>query len=147
MWWRSPSASATDPELLAKGEELKTELLAHPDVRAWLASLWGEVKRNTVSALDDPDSELRQRLTGSLSNLGRRLATELELQAKVDDWVERAAGYVVDHYRGEVADLIAAHRRQVGRQGHGASESSCRSVATCSSSASTARSSAVSPAW
>ena len=53
----------SDPELLAKGEELKTELLAHPDVRAWLGSLWGEVKRNTVGALDDPASELRQRLT------------------------------------------------------------------------------------
>ena len=45
----------TDPELLAKGEELKTELLAHPDVRAWLGSLWGEVKRNTIGALDDPE--------------------------------------------------------------------------------------------
>jgi uncharacterized membrane-anchored protein YjiN (DUF445 family) len=96
-----------DPELLAKGEELKTELLAHPDVRAWLGSLWGEVKRNTVAALDDPESELRHRLTRSLATLGRRLATEAELQAKVDDWVMRAAGHIVDHYRGEVADLIA----------------------------------------
>jgi uncharacterized membrane-anchored protein YjiN (DUF445 family) len=93
--------------LLAKGEELKLELLAHPDVRAWLASLWGEVKRNTVSALDDPASELRRRLDLSLTSLGRRLATEPGLQAKVDDWVLRAAGHVVDHYRGEVADLIA----------------------------------------
>jgi uncharacterized membrane-anchored protein YjiN (DUF445 family) len=97
----------TDPELLAKGEELKTELLAHPDVRAWLGSLWGEMKRNTIGALDDPASELRQRIDRSLVNLGRRLASEAELQAKVDDWVSRAAGHVVDHYRGEVADLIA----------------------------------------
>ncbi|MGZ4773560.1 MAG: DUF445 family protein, partial [Ilumatobacteraceae bacterium] len=97
----------TDPVLLAKGEELKLELLAHPDVRAWLASLWGEVKRNTVSALDDPASELRRRLDVSLTTLGRRLASEPSLQAKVDDWVLRAAGHVVDHYRGEVADLIA----------------------------------------
>ncbi len=97
----------TDPVLLAKGEELKLELLAHPDVRAWLASLWGEVKRNTVSALDDPASELRRRLDVSLTSLGRRLASEPGLQAKVDDWVLRAAGHVVDHYRGEVADLIA----------------------------------------
>ena len=97
----------TDPALLAKGEELKLELLAHPDVRAWLGSLWGEVKRNTVAALDDPGSELRHRLDVSLTSLGRRLATEPALQAKVDDWVMRAAGHVVDHYRGEVADLIA----------------------------------------
>jgi uncharacterized membrane-anchored protein YjiN (DUF445 family) len=96
-----------DPELLAKGEELKNELLAHPDVRAWLGSLWAEMKRNTIGALDDPHSELRQRVDRSLVNLGRRLASEDELQAKVDDWVARAAGHVVDHYRGEVADLIA----------------------------------------
>ena len=97
----------SDPELLAKGEELKTELLAHPDVRAWLGSLWGELKRNTVEALDDPRSELRRRLDQSLARLGQRLASEEALQAKVDDWVMRAAGHVVDHYRGEVADLIA----------------------------------------
>ncbi len=97
----------SDPTLLAKGEELKVELLAHPDVRAWLGSLWGELKRNTVTALDDPDSELRHRLDVSLTSLGRRLASEPSLQAKLDDWVLRAAGHVVDHYRGEVADLIA----------------------------------------
>ncbi len=97
----------TDPVLLAKGEELKTELLAHPDVRAWLGSLWGEVKRNTVTALDDPASELRKRLDLSFASLGRRLMTEPALQAKVDDWVLRAVGHVVDHYRSEVADLIA----------------------------------------
>ena len=96
-----------DPQLLAKGEELKTELLAHPDVRAWLGSLWAEMKRNTISALDDPRSELRQRIDRSLANLGRRLASDDQLQAKVDDWVARAAGHVVDHYRGEVAELIS----------------------------------------
>jgi len=96
-----------DPQLLAKGEELKTELLAHPDVRAWLGSLWGELKGNTVRALDDPGSELRRRLDQSLATLGRRLASEAEQQAKVDDWVMRAAGHVVDHYKGEVSDLIA----------------------------------------
>ena len=96
-----------DPGMLAKGEELKKELLAHPDVRAWLGSLWEELKRSTLKALDDPSGELRLRIDDSLAGLGRRLAVEPDLQAKVDDWVMRAAGHIVDHYRGEVADLIA----------------------------------------
>ena len=54
-----------------------------------------------------PDSELRRRLADGLRNAGRRLATDAELQAKVDDWVERAVAYVVENYKGEVADLIA----------------------------------------
>lgn len=98
----------TDPALAAKGEELKHELLAHRDVRAWLESLWGEVKRTTLTATDDPGSELRQRIDRSLVGLGERLRDDPELQQKVDDWVQRAVGYVVDHYRGEVADIISS---------------------------------------
>jgi uncharacterized membrane-anchored protein YjiN (DUF445 family) len=98
----------TDPGLIEKLESVKAELLAHRDVQAWLQSLWGEVKRTTLIATDDPDSELRRRIDRSLERFGHRLASEPELQAKVDDWVHRAAGYVVDHYRGEVADIISS---------------------------------------
>lgn len=98
----------TDPALIARLEELKREVLDHPDVQAWMASLWAEVKRTTLAAADDPDSELRRRLDSSLQQLGRRLADEPELQAKVDDWARRAAGYVVDHYRGEVSEIITS---------------------------------------
>jgi uncharacterized membrane-anchored protein YjiN (DUF445 family) len=96
-----------DPVLLAKGEELKDELLAHPDVREWLASLWGEAKRAMITAAGDESSELRLRMTSSLRGLGERLAVDEELQHKVDDWVMRSVGYVIDHYRNEVSDMIA----------------------------------------
>ena len=97
----------TDPEMIAKGEELKHELLSHPDVQAWLQSLWGELKRAMLTAADDPNSELRQRLDSGLMQFGRRLSEDTELQAKVDGWVERAVVYVVENYRSQVADLIA----------------------------------------
>jgi uncharacterized membrane-anchored protein YjiN (DUF445 family) len=96
-----------DPQLLAKGEAFKAELLEHPDVRKWLETLWLGVKRGMVAAADDPDSELRTRMTSSFQQIGERLAAEPELQRKVDDWVERSVGYVVEHYRSEVSDLIA----------------------------------------
>jgi uncharacterized membrane-anchored protein YjiN (DUF445 family) len=101
------SRLSTDPQLLAQGEALKDELLAHPDVREWLASLWSEAKKAMLAATADPDSELHRRMTSSLRQLGHRLAEDAELQRKVDDWVMRAVVYVVDHYRHEVADLIA----------------------------------------
>jgi uncharacterized membrane-anchored protein YjiN (DUF445 family) len=97
-----------DPELLAKGEELKAELLDHPEFRAWIESLWLGTKRGLIEAANDPQSELRTRAALSLQQLGRRLAEEPELQRKVDDWVQRALGYVVEHYRSEVSDLIAS---------------------------------------
>ncbi len=97
-----------DPELLAKGEELKDEVLDHPDVRAWLGSLWGELKTTLNSASNDPTSELRKRMNAGVKTFGDKLCTDAVLQAKIDHWVERAVSYVVDNYRHEVADLIAS---------------------------------------
>ena len=98
----------TDPVLIAKGEQLKAEVLAHPDVRAWIASLWGELKRSLDAAAGDPDSELQRRLAANLAQVAHRLADDRELQHKVDTWVAGAVGYVVENYRGEVAQLIAS---------------------------------------
>ena len=63
----------------------------------------------------------------SLTSLGRRLATEPELQAKVDDWVMRAAGHVVDHYRGGwlrfvEEQFVSAEPKHVAVHGRHASE-------------------------
>ncbi len=97
----------TDPDLLAKGEELKDELLDHPEFRAWIESLWMGAKQGLIDATGDENSEFRLRAAKSLQRLGERLTVEPDLQHKVDRWVERAVGYVVDHYRSEVSDLIA----------------------------------------
>lgn len=98
----------SDPELLAKGEALKDELLDHPEFRAWVESLWMGAKQGLIDAAGDHSSEFRMKAADSLQRLGQRLAVDPELQRKVDGWVERSVGYVVDHYRSEVGDLIAA---------------------------------------
>jgi uncharacterized membrane-anchored protein YjiN (DUF445 family) len=97
-----------DPEMAAKGERLKEELLEHPDVRAWIESLWLGTKEGLIAAADDPTSELRLRMTASLQRFGQRLVDDVELQHKVEAWLQRFVGYVVEHYRSEVTDLIAA---------------------------------------
>lgn len=97
-----------DPELLAKGETLKQELLEHPDVRAWIETLWLGTKARLVEMTADPDSELRYRMVRSYQRFGERLVTEPELRGKVDEWLQRGVGYVVDNYRSEVSRLIAS---------------------------------------
>jgi uncharacterized membrane-anchored protein YjiN (DUF445 family) len=96
-----------DPVMIAKVTDLRDELLSHPEVQAWLESLWGSVKSSVLDAAGDPTSELRIRLTSGLQTLGARLAADVELQEKIDDWLERTVVYVVDNYKSEVADLIA----------------------------------------
>ena len=97
----------TDPALIARGEELKVELLEHPEVRAWLESLWRTSKESILAVADDPHSALRQRLDAALVRAGRSLQDDPVLQGKVDRWVEGAVGYVAQEYGHEIADLIA----------------------------------------
>jgi len=98
----------SDPELLAKGEALKEELLEHPDVRAWIETLWLGTKARLIEMADDPTSELRFRMVRSYQRIGERLVNEPDLQAKVDDWLQRGVGYVVENYRSEVSQLISS---------------------------------------
>lgn len=66
-------------------------------------------RRDQLSrAAADPDSELRSRITNGFLGLGERLGTDPELRAKVDRWIASTAAYIVDHYRGEVSQMISS---------------------------------------
>ncbi len=97
----------SSPELRARGEQLKQEFLDHPDVRAWSATLWTRIKAGLLEAADSPDSELRAQLHEAVTEAGRSLDADPELQAKIDRWITDSVGYVAEQFRGEVADLIA----------------------------------------
>jgi uncharacterized membrane-anchored protein YjiN (DUF445 family) len=97
----------TDPALIARGEALKDELLDHPEVRAWLASIWATSKSSLLAVADDPDSALRRRLDAAIVRAGRRLREDVALQAKADRWLESVVAYVAEEYGHEIADLIA----------------------------------------
>ena len=77
-------------------------------MRRWIESLWGETKRGMLVAVDDPDSELRRRIVSSTQRLGQRLATEPELQRKIDDWVASALACLVANSRAGVSEIIAS---------------------------------------
>jgi len=96
----------TSPEMIARGEEIKEELLQHPAVRGYSASIWADVKASVLKHSDDPQSEFRRRVGHAVSRFGASLREDEELLNKVNGWVEQAVLYVVDQYRHEVAALI-----------------------------------------
>ncbi|MBE9374843.1 DUF445 domain-containing protein [Saccharopolyspora sp. HNM0983] len=95
-----------DPATVAKAEQIKHQVLAHPEVQNVISSAWGTAKRMLLDAAEDPSSELRLRVREGLRTMGGRLAREPELQRKVDGWLEGAAVYVVSNYRTELTTLI-----------------------------------------
>ena len=96
-----------DPETIARAEDVKRRVVEHPGVRQAVQSLWSTTRTVLVEASQDPGSGLRLRAAAGLTGLGRRLATDDDLQRTVDRYVEDAAGHLVSGYRDEVATVIS----------------------------------------
>jgi uncharacterized membrane-anchored protein YjiN (DUF445 family) len=97
----------TSPELRARGEQLKADLLGQPQLREWSTQLWTDLKRELRTQAVDPDSELRRRLSDALVALGERLARDHVLRSQVVSAVERTASYLADHFHNEIGDLVS----------------------------------------
>lgn len=98
----------SDPELLARGEELKEQFLSHPAVRNWTLSLWTDLKAALQRQARDPSSQLRQRIATEIAAIGDHVVADPELQRKVDRWVESVVSYLVEEHRHQAGDLIAS---------------------------------------
>jgi uncharacterized membrane-anchored protein YjiN (DUF445 family) len=99
---------ATSEEVQARAEALKDDLLAHPSVREWSATVWSDLKESLLARAADPSSELRRRIEAGVAGFGARLRDDPSLQRKVDGWIVSAAGSLVEQSRAEVGELIAS---------------------------------------
>jgi uncharacterized membrane-anchored protein YjiN (DUF445 family) len=101
-------ALRTDPETAARVERFKEELLDHPAVRTWSGSLWSTAKNAVVTAAADPDSELRTRVVGLIQHGARLLQEDPTVRELVQRHSRGAAGYVVERFAKDAADLVGA---------------------------------------
>jgi uncharacterized membrane-anchored protein YjiN (DUF445 family) len=90
-----------------RGEELKHELLDQPELRAWVTTVWADVKATLRTQAADPDSELRRRLAETIVAFGRRLQADPALAARVEDGVEGGVRYVTEQFSGEIGTMIS----------------------------------------
>ena len=96
----------TSPALLARGEQLKGDVLARPEVRDWVAEVWRDVKVQLRQQAEDPNSELRGRLAAAIGGTGRRLQDDTALAARLQVGIESGARYVTENFQGEIASLV-----------------------------------------
>lgn len=95
------------PEAMARAEAIKEEVLAHPALREFAASLWTDAKDALSRRLDrtepsaEPDVVVR-----ALTGLADAVLRDRALLDKIDQWIVGAVVYAVDQYRHEVGHLI-----------------------------------------
>ena len=95
-----------DPEVMARADRFKNELLSHPATQSAAVSAWGALRRMVLEGFTEDDGELRGKLRDAIQSLGVRLTEDAGLREKADGWVEGAAVYVVSTYRSEITALI-----------------------------------------
>ncbi len=99
------------PEVIARTEALKDDLLDHPVVDEFASSLWDRARqaaaRYSADAEDGPQRPSVQPLAKGLSALGESLLEKEAGLAELDHFLVSFIASVLEQHRHEVVDLIA----------------------------------------
>ena len=95
---------ATKPEMIARGEELKTRMLAAPAVINQIDALWVRIENR----LDDPETlaQLTRVIERLLTGLGRRIHDDDNFRTGINRWLRVAVLRTVAPRRKEIAEFI-----------------------------------------
>lgn len=96
-----------DAQLMARADEIKEQLLDDPRVRELAAGTWQTLKGSLVEGVSDANSSLTAAFTSAVRDLGRRLAEDPSLAARVDQWICEAAVHLVRNFHREIAAVIS----------------------------------------
>lgn len=97
----------TSPEVIARAEGIKEDMLENPAVRQFSGTIWSDVKQALARYADRKETDPPGAVEQGLMKLGNAVLSDAELMAKVDHWILDAVLYAVEQFRGEVAQLIS----------------------------------------
>ena len=97
----------TSPEMNARAEEIKEEVLANPAVRQFSTTIWEDAKQSLARYAERKETDPPGAVEQGLMKMGNAVLGDPELMAKVDAWILDAVLYAVEQFRGEVAQLIS----------------------------------------
>ena len=94
------------PELAARANRIKDDLLTHPALKEWAVEIWVDLQASIVAQAADPDSALRSRLATGARALGHALRTDDALRARVDHAASEIVTTLAERYGAEVAGFV-----------------------------------------
>lgn len=97
----------SSPDVIARGEAIKEEMLDHPSVRNFSKRLWEELREALVEHGSGEASDLRGPLVHGILRFAHAVKEDPHLREKIDGWAERAMVHVAESSRHEVAQVIS----------------------------------------
>jgi uncharacterized membrane-anchored protein YjiN (DUF445 family) len=96
----------TSPEAMARAEAIKEDVLEHPALREFSASLWADAKTALARRLERTERAEPDAIERGLVTIAQAALDDPTLLEKIDRWIVDALVYAVDQYRHEVGALI-----------------------------------------
>jgi uncharacterized membrane-anchored protein YjiN (DUF445 family) len=101
----------TSPVYRARVEEAKLRLLEDAEVKAWLGSVWGDIKRLLLADFASPQSRMDHALGAVIRSLGRHLGANTAMRKRVNRTMEAMALEIVPWRAGLAQFLIEIVRQ------------------------------------
>lgn len=95
-----------DPEFRLRGEAIRDEVLAHPELGAYLHGLWRQLLDWLNEDLGREDSTIRARVSQIALTLGGKLQADAAMQQWINAQVLAAAPRWVERYREDIRRYI-----------------------------------------
>ncbi|MGQ0641363.1 MAG: DUF445 domain-containing protein [Gemmatimonadaceae bacterium] len=95
------------PDVMARAEQLKEELLSADAVRHFSASIWQDTKQALVRRAESAEEKDVDTIANGLARLGQAILDDPALLERVDGWLRNGVLALVERYQSEVGELIA----------------------------------------
>ena len=95
------------PQTRARAEQIKNEILDHPQIADYLGGLWASLKDSLMRSVGDPDSALSGKLGEAAQKLGETLQNDARLRGAVNLYARRAIVGIVADYGEEITRLVS----------------------------------------
>ncbi len=96
-----------DPEMRAKVERMKNDLIANPAVGEWWMGVWERLRLSLIETVRNPGKAMSGQLGHSLAELGEKLRTDTALQLQVNRFARRTLVGVVTRYGEQIVSLVS----------------------------------------
>jgi uncharacterized membrane-anchored protein YjiN (DUF445 family) len=96
-----------DPATRTQVNAMRDRFLGAPEVSAYFQSLWQDLRAVLEQQLAQPNSRLRQALSGILRSLGSAIAEDPSLQARMDQRLEDGIQTLIVPWRKEIGRFVA----------------------------------------
>lgn len=94
------------PEMLARGEEIKNEFLANPNVSDYAARIWSEIKTAVREDAARPDSHIRRHIADGIRRVAGQVKSDDQLREKFNAGMRTAALDIISGNATQFARVI-----------------------------------------